>query len=583
MNFESQKQPSSGMLFLVCILVFLIGGLVAYIVFVPRATLPIENTTTSEEKTPVEVSQTSSVSTPSTSPQTSTIAHTSPEISFLAFPQLIQDQSSIFGKSTAADGWESSVTLYKTGTFVSGRYSGFNLLSAQIMLGMGSEHFRFASRGKELVLLKKYSGSIDDLSVEFPNVRSRFSSDENYTIPGFEPLKSFKSPDGTLLFLTDRVFLGSSPGLTQEKDMRYVVPVFEDARMGTVFTTAPDYRTSSENFLTSNAFYVFAPDKSYWTYEMKIPFVNVVNGFKTPDITWNSRTKNTDQYIFETVGGCGSKNFYHVVTDIDLEKDLTPAGKTVNGETVYTFKNVNDKHLQSLYESSDSSQYESNGLAVKISYSSFLAKKPLFYWKDPFGRLIEFKNASFVQPAECGKPVIYLYPQKAQRVSVRVEPKGGMTYSDPIYDTGTGWNVFTTTDSQITDLRDGKKFPYLFWEGRGGMYEEPKRGFVVARSDVHEFLIEKLAVLGLNAKESADFMEFWEPRMQSAPYYFVGFHGTAAMNSLAPLTITPKPDTVVRILMDFQPLQKPIKVEEPRIRTPERKGFTVIEWGGVIR
>ena len=58
---------------------------------------------------------------------------------------------------------------------------------------------------------------------------------------------------------------------------------------------------------------------------------------------------------------------------------------------------------------------------------------------------------------------------------------------------------------------------------------------------------------------------------------------TYGVDDLAPLSISPKPDTVIRILMDFMPLQRPILVEGFNIRTPVRKGFTVVEWGGVLR
>ncbi len=71
--------------------------------------------------------------------------------------------------------------------------------------------------------------------------------------------------------------------------------------------------------------------------------------------------------------------------------------------------------------------------------------------------------------------------------------------------------------------------------------------------------------------------------MQGSPYYFVTFLGTSEMNKIAPLTISPKPDTVIRILMDFSPLAKPIKVDGYNIKTPARNGFTVVEWGGVLR
>jgi hypothetical protein len=71
--------------------------------------------------------------------------------------------------------------------------------------------------------------------------------------------------------------------------------------------------------------------------------------------------------------------------------------------------------------------------------------------------------------------------------------------------------------------------------------------------------------------------------MTGAPYFFVTFLGNKEMDAIAPLTIIPKPDSVIRILMDFSPLQKPIFVEGYEIKTPNRNGFTVVEWGGVLR
>ena len=32
--------------------------------------------------------------------------------------------------------------------------------------------------------------------------------------------------------------------------------------------------------------------------------------------------------------------------------------------------------------------------------------------------------------------------------------------------------------------------------------------------------------------------------------------------------------------MTFKGLENPIEVEEQKLYTPERKGFTVVEWGG---
>lgn len=48
------------------------------------------------------------------------------------------------------------------------------------------------------------------------------------------------------------------------------------------------------------------------------------------------------------------------------------------------------------------------------------------------------------------------------------------------------------------------------------------------------------------------------------------------------LEIYPKPVTIIRRDFYFKPHESKITLEEPKIITPERKGFTVIEWGGLL-
>jgi hypothetical protein len=273
-------------------------------------------------------------------------------------------------------------------------------------------------------------------------------------------------------------------------------------------------------------------------------------------------------------------NYISVVTstDITLKNDLEIIGKTSKGDAIYELKNKNHRLLKTLYENAYFPQ--ENG--YKVSYEEYVTLKPVIFWVDPFDRLIKMQNKRFIIPAECGKPVIYLYPEQTTDVSVTVEPKGGMTVSDPFYNGG--WQVKAEPNGQLTELKSGKQYPYLFWEGTGDLYQAPEKGFMVKRENVSREIPEKLKQLGLNQNEIKDFMEFWHPRMQAKPYYFVTFLGTQQMNQLAPLTVSPKPDTVVRVLMDFTPLDKPQVVEPLYLgATPQRKGFTVIEWGGVIR
>ena len=49
-----------------------------------------------------------------------------------------------------------------------------------------------------------------------------------------------------------------------------------------------------------------------------------------------------------------------------------------------------------------------------------------------------------------------------------------------------------------------------------------------------------------------------------------------------PLEISPQPDSIIRVFMDYKPLNKKIKVKEQSLTTQDRNGFTVVEWGGSI-
>jgi hypothetical protein len=268
-------------------------------------------------------------------------------------------------------------------------------------------------------------------------------------------------------------------------------------------------------------------------------------------------------------------NFGNVVTGISIENDLVVSGTTNSGDNVYEFKDKNNATLKDIYDN----QYQTYDGTAKVSYNQFVTSHPLFFWVDSFDRLIKFVNNDFQPQVECGKPVIYLYPTQTEKVKVTIKPTGGFTYTEPVY--LNGWNVTATPSGQLTNA-DGNTYPYLFWEGRSGdIYQMPDRGFVVAQKDLHSFLNDKLSKLGLNAQETKDFEEYWEPYMQDKPYYFVTFMGNQFMDGIAPLTVTPKPDTVIRILMDFKGLNKPITVQGYDIKTPQRNGFTVVEWGGV--
>jgi hypothetical protein len=63
-------------------------------------------------------------------------------------------------------------------------------------------------------------------------------------------------------------------------------------------------------------------------------------------------------------------------------------------------------------------------------------------------------------------------------------------------------------------------------------------------------------------------------------YFFVSFVGTRDFNKVAPLKISPAPDTLIRVFMYYMPLNKPLRTEKQDLKTIDRNGFTVVEWGG---
>ncbi|MFC1721897.1 hypothetical protein ACFL0Z_03215 [Patescibacteria group bacterium] len=456
---------------------------------------------------------------------------------------------------------------YKVGEVTSGNFKNGEviLLSAPYEgPAFFSAFYRFIKTEDSLFFLEKYS---DELYDQDGLDRSKFTVDTDLTITALDFPDILEGPGA-------RQNLQADPGVNVLFDLNNIKKSFRDPAIGDVYTTA-NFSDNYTNVFDRFGFYVQAADGTTRVYSLDVDFVGEDN---VPTITWDDGTSNSIEYVYTDTTGCGSSNYISVVDQYitDRDNELEQIGTNSQGDTIYALKNKDNFLLKQMY---DDEYMAPEG--EKVSYEEFLDDRPMFFWVDPFDRLIKFKNATFTPAAECGKPVIYLYPEKTINVSVQVEPKGGFSYTEPEY--GTGWKIIADSKSNLLDLASKRTYPYLFWEGEGAIYSQPEKGFVVAQSDVHSFLIEKLKLHGLDNEEIADFIEFWEPRMQDAPYYFVTFLGNAAMDRLAPLTIDPQPDTVIRVLMDFSPLDQPIDVTGYEIRTPQRQGFTVVEWGGVIR
>ncbi len=177
-----------------------------------------------------------------------------------------------------------------------------------------------------------------------------------------------------------------------------------------------------------------------------------------------------------------------------------------------------------------------------------------------------------------GKPVIYLYPEKEQEVNVKLDLDGKVTFTYPEYNNG--WNVTAKPDGTI--ISDGKEYSYLFWEGLMPTFKPDfKEGFVVKGSDSADFLRETLSQMGLTPKEYNEFIVYWAPKLQENEYNKIYF-AEDDYTDKAKLEINPKPDSILRVFMVYEKADENTVLPKQEIKPFERKGFTVVEWGGYL-
>ncbi|WP_329806115.1 hypothetical protein [Flavobacterium facile] len=180
-----------------------------------------------------------------------------------------------------------------------------------------------------------------------------------------------------------------------------------------------------------------------------------------------------------------------------------------------------------------------------------------------------------------GKPAIYLYPTIKSEISVKNDFKGKVMNTYPLYKNG--WNVIAEPNGVLYNLDDKRTYNYLFWDGSYNFTKKHYRyenGFYIKKEDNIKFLQEKLELLGLNNTEINDFVVYWLPELNKNEENFIHFWVNDNIDNSSILTITPKPDTLLRIFMEFKAYHGEEKVPLQELTTTPRKGFTVVEWGG---
>ena len=196
---------------------------------------------------------------------------------------------------------------------------------------------------------------------------------------------------------------------------------------------------------------------------------------------------------------------------------------------------------------------------------------------------ITYEKENIEKPnPETAKPVIYLYPEQETKVNVQLTFNGTLISTYPTLPPE-GWTVTAQPDGTLTD-EEGRSYRYLFWEGVADVDWKQDSGFLVKAEDAREFLEQSLTQLGLNELEQNDFITYWLPKLEKNGESFVTFAAEQYTDN-AVLTVTPKPDSVLRVQMLISKVddsnraafQKLPEQELPRF---EREGFVLVEWGG---
>ena len=181
------------------------------------------------------------------------------------------------------------------------------------------------------------------------------------------------------------------------------------------------------------------------------------------------------------------------------------------------------------------------------------------------------------------KPIIYLYPTSETKIHVELWTPQNLSHTYPKYNSEKWRNVVAQPNGDLEDMDTWRKLYALYREWKSDNETNFDEWFVVAWKDTIPFLEEKLAILWLNEREAEEFIIYWLPQMENNKYNLVRFETKAEQDENMPLNITPTPDTVIRVMMDWKAIDGPVDIPEQQLVTPERIWFTVVEWWGSPR
>ena len=182
----------------------------------------------------------------------------------------------------------------------------------------------------------------------------------------------------------------------------------------------------------------------------------------------------------------------------------------------------------------------------------------------------------------CGgiaKPVLYLYPKKTTKVTVTFEHPEYLETTYPKYNGK--WEVKAHSNGDLYD-NNGSYYYALYWDEKKVRDVDFSTGYYVEKDDAISFLEQKLSYIGLSRREANEFIMYWLPVLEKNEKSLVYFELTEERESYNKLNISPKPDSLLRLVIHIKKVDKKVNIPKQTLTKFQRKGFVAVEWGGIV-
>jgi hypothetical protein len=284
------------------------------------------------------------------------------------------------------------VHYYKVGTVNNSKVSGDIILMTAVNTVYGEmyserEKYFFVQSPQKIVLLQNHSSAID--TSPFHTVDGQKVKTGGFTLSKF-------TVDSTIILdelMLPKKITFTNPRQIIQKRNEVVFSQFPELKNSLTKSELPYSQGIVLISTSTGLFYITNKTPVVGEYEYVPDFFDTKTG--VPQFTLNNGQKNTQAYKY-TQEDCHKTDLLAVVDTIRLSKDmLVEVGKNSYGDSVYEIKKQDHEFLKSTFQSL-SSMAQNNE-----SFETFIKNKPLLFWVDPFGRMVQLKNAKYYELPGC--------------------------------------------------------------------------------------------------------------------------------------------------------------------------------------